>query len=310
METYMEQVLSTTHPEHFSNNPNKGWIDRPDIFEPYCDTLPNTVQMMADLRPVQDDKPIILTKFHRDLLGRDPDPGPQGIGDCVSWGYGNCVNIFQAVQIQTQKAKYGYEEASTESIYALSRCEIGQQFGSYVDGSVGAWASKALTTKGCLSRTKVGPYDPKRAKEWGAKGLPDNLEPEALTHLFKTAVNVRDYDQAIQLIQAGYPVPVCSSQGFGDERDQDGFLRPRGRWNHCMLFAGCRFDREGLLCLQSWGKDVPGGSLPIELMPTNSFWVDRATAASMLAKGDSYAFTDSFAGFKPNDHVLDWAGGW
>jgi hypothetical protein len=236
METYMEQVLHTTHPEHYSNNPNKGWIDRPDIFEPYCDTLPNTVQMMADLRPVQDDKPVILTKFHRDLLGHDPDARTAGYRGLCLLGIWQLCQYLPSGADSDQSRHYGYEEASTESIYALSRCEIGQQFGSYVDGSVGAWAAKALTTKGLLSRTKVGPYDPKRAKEWGAKGLPDNLEPEALTHLFKTAVNVRDYDQAVQLIQAGYPVPVCSSQGFGDERDQDGFLRPRGRWNHCMLF--------------------------------------------------------------------------
>jgi hypothetical protein len=287
-----------------------GWTPNPDVSNLYAKTLPNTETYCQDLRPILDNKPVVLTKIYRDTIGQDPPKGPQGIGDCVSWGNANGINVYQAVQIATGLATFGYEEAMTESIYALARCEIGKQWGSRKDGAVGAWAAKALTTMGCLSRFKYGAYDPKRAKLWGANGLPDDLEPEAKQHLYKTAVQVTSWDQAVPLIQAGIPVVVCSNVGFGSRnqinpRDKDGFAKAQGTWYHCMVFVGARFDREGLLCLQSWGPNVPEGPCVLD-QPDNSFWVDRTVVNRMLGQRDSYAYDGGFTGFKPNDAVLDW----
>lgn len=287
-----------------------GWTPNPEVSELYAKGLPDTVQYCENLRPILDGKPVVLTKIFQDTIGQEVPKGPQGIGDCVSWGNGNGLNIYQAVQIGTGVADFDYEEAMTESIYALARCEIGKQWGSMKDGAVGAWAAKALTTKGCLSREKHGKYDPKRAKLWGAKGLPDELEPEALQHLYKTAVLVTNWDTAVPLIQAGVPVVVCSNVGFGSRnqinpRDKDGFARPQGTWYHCMVFVGVRFDREALLCLQSWGANVPEGPCVLD-QPDNSFWVDKATCNRMLGQRDSYAYDGGFTGFKRNDSVLDW----
>lgn len=282
-----------------------GWIPNPQVSEAYAQTLPPIVTMMADLRPIQDDKPVNLAKIAKTVIGGDPPKGPQGIGDCVSWGNSNGLNIHQGVSIATGKADYKYEETSTESVYALARCEVGKQWNSYQDGAVGAWAAEALTVHGCLSRKTTGPYDPKRAKQWGAKGLPDDLEPEAKRHIYKRAVMVESFDQAVPLIQAGYCVVVCSNQGFSDTRDQDGFLKARGTWYHCMVFFGVRFDRPGLLCLQSWGANVPNGPTVLD-QPDNSFWVEKSVANYMLSQRDSYAYTDGFSGFARNDAVLDW----
>lgn len=301
-----EEVLDPAHPEYWENNPNKGWTPMPDVSEAYAQTLPDIQVMMQDLRGVEDTKPVVLTKIFRDLIGSDPPMGPQGIGDCVSFGNAGGLNTFQAVKIATGNATFKYEEAATESIYALARCEVGKQWNSYRDGAVGAWASKALTTFGCLSRVQIGPYDAKRAKQWGAKGLPDELEPQAKQHIYKSAVMVTQYDQAVQLIQAGYPVVVCSNQGFTMTRDKDGFCKARGTWYHCMYFAGVRFDREGLLCLQSWGPNVPNGPTVLD-QPNNSFWVEKDTVAYMLKQRDSYAYNSEFSGFSANDAVLDWS---
>lgn len=288
---------------------HQGWTPNPEVSEAYAQSLPETQQMMCDLRPIQADKPVILSKVHRDLIGNDPPKGPQGIGDCTSWGNAAGLNVHQAVQISTGKANYKYDEAMTESIYALGRCEVGNQWNSYQDGGVGAWMSKALTMYGCLGRKKHGQYDPKRAKAWGAKGLPDDLEPEAKLHIYKTAVMVTNWDQAVPLIQAGYPVAVCSNQGFLLTRDQDGFARAKGTWYHCMCFVGVRFDREGLLCLQSWGPNVPSGPTVYD-QPDNSFFVEKNTVNYMLGQRDSYAYNGSFSGFEPNDNLLDYGYGW
>lgn len=307
------EMVDPLHPDHWANSDNKGWIHDPEASAAYAATLPNTQEMMCDLRPVQDDKAVVLTKFHRDLLGQDPPKGPQGIGDCVSWGNGNGVNVHQAVQIVTNGSTIKYQEAMTESIYALARCEVGNQWNSYQDGAVGAWAAKALTEHGCLSRANTGPYDPKRAKSWGAKGLPDELEPEAKLHIYKTAVLVTNFQQAAQLIQAGYPVAVCSNIGFQGQRsnsigtrDEQGFCKARGKWNHCMVFVGVRFDREGLLCLQSWGPNVPDGPLDLD-QPDNSFWVESSVCDAMFAQRDSYSYNSDFSGFKRNDNILDYS---
>ncbi len=57
----------------------------------------------------------------------------------------------------------------------------------------------------------------------------------------------------------GYPVTICTGQGFVLTRDADGFCSPKGTWGHCMLIGGVRFDRPGACILQSWGRDVPDG---------------------------------------------------
>lgn len=306
------EVLDVDHPAHFANNEDKGWAPQPEVAEAYAQTLPSMQMMCGELRSIEDNKPIVLTKVFEDTIGKRVPFGPQGIGDCVSWGNAGGLNVHQAVMIATGRATYSYDEACTESIYALARCEVGKQWNSYKDGAVGAWAAKSMTLFGCLGRSTAGIYSPKRAKDWGAKGLPDNLEPEAKLHIYKNAVLVTSWDQAVPLIQAGYPVVVCSNVGFNKKgsrqvgsRDQDGFCAPNGTWYHCMFFAGVRFDREGLLCLQSWGSDVPSGQQVLE-QPPNSFWVEKSTVSRMLSQRDTYCHDGAFTGFKPNDAILDW----
>src|SRR6266487_2205687 len=119
----------------------------------------------------------------KDFVGDYGSKGPQEIGDCVSWGNGraeNYTNVLEAwLQIQDEKDKdiasderYIYEETCTEVIYALSRVEVG---GGRMrgDGSVGAWAAKAITDWGVISRPELdrigvgGKYSGSRARSWG-----------------------------------------------------------------------------------------------------------------------------------------------
>lgn len=258
-------------------------------------------------------KEVLLYKVFRDAVGRDAPKGPQGIGDCVSWGWSNLINYIQAVQIDQAK-KNGlvvpeFQEIMTEATYAFSRVEVGGQKGSYSDGSVGAWAADAAKRFGYLSRAYAASkglspdYDKNRAKEWGAKGVPDNLEPEAALHLCKSVAMVQSFDEAATFIQNGYPVAVCSDQGFTMTRDSQGFCKPQGTWYHCMLFMAVRFDRPGLCCSQSWGANTPDGPLALD-QPDNTFWVDSATVTRMLKQRDSFAGSP-FDGYMPQDFT-DW----
>jgi hypothetical protein len=286
-----------------------GWINAPDQVDKF---LPQTRPLAGELT-LDEKKDVLLYKHVRDALGTDAPKGPQGIGDCVSWGWSNLVNYIQALQIVMARRngtpEPEFQEIATEATYGFSRVEVGGQRGSYSDGSVGAWAAEAAKNYGYLSRKYLeskglpGKYDPKRAKKWGAEGVPDELEPEARLRLIKSVALVTSFAEAATFIQNGYPVAVCSNQGFSMTRDKDGFAAPRGTWNHCMLFMAVRWDRPGLCCSQSWGANTPDGPLALE-QPDNSFWVDDRTVDRMLKQRDSFA-GGPFDGYISQDFT-DW----
>lgn len=312
---------------------NFGWIDDGKEVEKVLSTLPMPL-VQGNTPRIRGTKPVLLATFYRKVVGRDAPKGPQGIGDCVGWGYSNLVNHIAALQcykVLSQKnlltltpedhpLKHTvratvveiYEDVASEVIYALSRVEIGGQRGSMQDGSVGAWAAKAIATYGTLSRKELQrrglspDYDKNRAKQWGAQGLPDALEPAAKQHTVKNVSRVDTFDQAAALIENGYGIAVCSSQGFTMTRDRQGFCLPRGRWDHCMFLGGVRYDREGLLCYQNWGPNAPNGPLALE-QPDNTFWVDRKVVNDMLARRDSFTGTAFDGYYEQEEFNGDWS---
>lgn len=317
-----------------------GWLDRPADVARITATLPTqdykqVIQMenlMIRTEIVGAD-PVLPFLVARKIIGKDVPSGPQEIGDCVSWGWGNGTNYVSILQIASSLTKLGlmelrtstgnwvsdapdhpnyeqgqalleeYQECCTEWIYGYSRCEIGGQWNDTEDGSVGAWAQQAVTIGGTRSRKKLGPYDPKRAKNWGANGVPDKEEPEAKEHLIKQAAPCLDYDSLATLLKAYRFVPVCSNQGFTEKRDAKGRCYPSGTWAHCMLFCG--IDENGWpLVSQSWGSISPTGPVYLN-QPTNTFFCPPETADKMLRQRDSFA-PYGFLGYEVEDFV-SWA---
>jgi hypothetical protein len=260
--------------------------------------------------------PVLLYKVYREIAGQD-DLGVQGIGDCVSWGFKHLVDYAQAFEIyqdmrglekhldreawikDRERRLYGFEMTASEPVYALSRVEIGGQRGSYRDGSVGAWAAEAIQKYGTLSYRELARmnqgdhYDSKRAKEWGAQGLPDDLEPDAAKHTLATTSLVTNFIDAAHLLENGYGIAVCSNVGFQNgrrgqtQRDEQGFASPSGTWNHCMFLCGVRYDRPGLCCINQWPKEAFDGPLDLD-QPRNSFWIDERVVNVMLSQRDSW----------------------
>ena len=240
-----------------------------------------------------------LLKTYREKYGRDWQVGAQGIGDCVSWGFAHCVDVHLAVLYQIGEVN-DWQPAATEAIYGGSRVEArGREFAGWSDGSYGAAAAKWLHDWGVLFRRRypeadLTEYSSSRAKQWGAYGCGgrgDNgrLDARAKKHPVRTVALVTSFREAAAAIQSGYPVAVCSGQGFAPRRDSDGFAAPRGSWAHCMAFIAVRYDRPGLLCLNSWGpRWISGPKYPAD-QPDGSFWVDAKVADRMLAGRDSFA---------------------
>jgi hypothetical protein len=234
----------------------------------------------------------------------------QTIGDCVSFGWakGIMATLAADIVVRGESEEWPGNEICTEWIYGTSRVLVGRGRLGNSDGSIGAWAARAVTDHGTLLRKQYGSHDlrrysGKRAKSWGFRGLPANeLEPTADEHpVSRKPALVTSFEEARDAIANGYAVPVCSNQGLSRTRDRDGFTKASGRWAHCMCFVGSRDDdRPGLLIdNSSWG-DWIGGSNPDKAggpCSTGCAWLDASTCDRMLRQNDSFAVPgyDGFA---------------
>lgn len=298
-----------------------GWIYNPKGTEAWLNASENKHPVFGLVAPNDmflfgEKKTIILMDY---VLEAEPawTRINQGIGDCVSHGFEIAVTILMAIQKKLQRRKW-FGVAASEAIYGGARVESrGVKAGGWSDGAYGAAAAKWLQTWGVLVRKdysqetgnqehNLSVYDPKKAKNWGNYGCGGANDKETLDNVARkfpvqTTSLVTDFEEAAAAISNGYPVPVCSNQGFTKARDAEGFCRPSGSWAHCMCFCGVRWDRPGLLCVNSWGKSNSGPKFPATMpdaIANCSFWVDAKTCTSMLSKWkDSFALSQ-FVGFK------------
>lgn len=310
---HIEQEPDETREEgqHFGYAPN------PKKTREFVASLPKPFLTQAgpDLKS-DNETPVFLYrslyKAYKYKTGQDWEVGRQGIGDCVSWGFKHAVEIHSAVLWETGESS-DWQEVASESIYGGSRVEaMGVSFGGYSDGSYGAAAAKWLHDWGVVYRQNyeglvdLRQYSASRAKAWGAygnggKGDGGKLDAIAKQSPVRSVVLIRNFNEAASAISAGYPVAVCSGQGFSSSRDKDGFCRAQGSWAHCMVFIGVRFaPRPGLLCLNSWGPDASNGPKFPDDQPDGSFWVEARVCDSMLRGEDSFSVS-GFDGFPFRD---------
>ena len=269
-------------------------------------------------------------KAHQALYHEPWVVGRQGIGDCVSWGWGHAVWIALCCDWETGRLAQPPPMVATESLYGGSRVESRgrpgdgkQPYGGWSDGSYGAAAARWVRDWGVAFRLEAGGHDlttysPDTAKNWGAygnggQGDGGKFDEFVKAHKAEHVAAVGTFAEAAAAIESGYPIAVCSGQGFTNTRDADGFAQASGSWAHCMVFVAVRYKANGspddaLLCLNSWGPTwISGPSWPAD-MPAGSFWVHRSVVDRMLggANTDSFA-VGSINGFqrRPIDN-----GGW
>jgi hypothetical protein len=298
-----------------------GWVPDPAAVERVLATLERPLFSLAspDLRGTAE-RDVLFWEFERKVLGALLPAHRQTVGDCVSHGWGRGVQDLLLIQAADPTRREEWEgEVATEPIYGGARVEIGGgRLGG--DGAVGAWAAKWVQNYGVLLRKKYGPvdlseYSGERARDWGRKGVPDELEPLAKQHPVRTVSLVTGAESGREALANGFPVPVCSNQGFSTVRDASGFCRPQGTWSHCMLARGtCRVKgplggRPAVPLQQSWGES-PTGNNKVTLesgreveLPQGVFLVELDVFDRMLRGGDSFALSE-FAGFPRRD--LDW----
>lgn len=244
--------------------------------------------------------------------------GSQKIGSCVGWGWSLSCDILAACDVVLRKEAETFGGRTLEaSTYGFSRVEVrgGPNYGG--DGSYGGAAAKAVTKFGTLHYgIDYGNGDlftdnsGSRERDWGRTGVPDRLERAAAEHKVQSVALAKTFEEAAKAIQNGYPVAVCSNQGFTMTL-RDGYLTAAGSWAHCMMFAGVRWKPEpALLCVNSWGDCYTGTfdkNLPAQFQ-RSAGWVKASTCTSMLRGEDSFALS-GFDGFKPRTLPENWLGG-
>ena len=231
------------------------------------------------------------------------------VGCCVGFGTTAAIEHLMCVELAAESEPgRSFKPVAPEAVYAGSRVQVG---GGRIrgDGSVGAWAAEFVRSYGVVPRGKyasvdLSRYDENTCRRLGSAGLSSELVALARENPVKGVARVGRFAEAQKAIENGYPVAVCSSQGFAMTRDRNGFCAPRGTWYHCMALVGVRGGpRPGGFLLNSWGPDAHTGPRDPADAPVAGFWADAGVLDRMLAEGDSWAFS-GFDGFKARK--LDW----
>jgi|WetSurMetagenome_2_1015567.scaffolds.fasta_scaffold06167_3 hypothetical protein len=295
---------------------NCGWIRNLESRKHFIKSVPHPFlnEMDSDIRGTGAGKQAILWPFLEKVMGSPFKPHTQEIGDCVSHAYGLGVDVLTAVQIVKRDSPQRWvAESATEIIYAGGRIEIGRDMYNqrYGEGMDGYTAAGFLKKYGVLLRQKYlnwdfTQYSGRVARQLGNSGVPNELEPLCKLHPIGWAALVQSWEEARDCIFNGYPVILCSNQGFNTRRgrDKDGFLPPGGSWNHALLLAGIdeACNRPGGCIINSWGSDWVEGGTKLN-QPLGSFWADAKVIDRMCKQGDTIALS-SYAGYPRQNYDL------
>lgn len=190
---------------------------------------------------------VFASEIEEKVLGKRLATWNQGsVGSCVSHGTGRAYQDVLLAQIATGAAEQwpGYE-VCREAIYGGSRVEVGGGRLGRGDGSVGAWAADYMTKwgGGLLYKKYAevdlsGGYNETRCRDWGYKGVPDNLEPIAKANPVKEATLVTTLAGLTAAIRALKFVSICGSKGRTMKRRAGGYCPVEGQWAHCQAIRG------------------------------------------------------------------------
>lgn len=296
-----------------------GWSLNTATIERVC--TESEVRRFWDALPAQKGasrgKTVMLHQAFHKVVGADQEYRNQTIGNCVGRGGARCGDLLQCLQ--------GNWQAYTLSagVYGGARVEIGRdEKGSSIrgDGAVVAYAVECMTEIGALLAIKYSDQwdftgrhdDDKLDKEWGKRGIPDELEPKCIK-VEKWYV-IESGEEAMDAIASGMPVVFGTSlahwgRGLPAKRDAKGFLKLTGTTAHCWICTGSIDDGKTTALVfdnRSWGNEWcvgPEGDYPVG----NGRYLGRPEdLTKMIHRGEAYALS-AFGGGQPAPpDKLDW----
>lgn len=239
-----------------SFQPTFGWINDPVATRKFVATLakPTIREAAPHLKGNGANRNVFAWEFEQSVLGRILKAWDQAnIGSCVSHGWGRTVQDVMLVQCANGTMDWPGFEVCRENIYGGSRCEVGGQFGDYQDGSVGAWAAKYVSQWGIILYKNYegivdlsSGYSVDRCKQWGAKGVPDALEPIAKMFPCKGVMVVQSPEDVADAVCNMHWVAICGNTSRTTKRNKGGWCPKTGNeWAHCEEICGHAIVRGG-----------------------------------------------------------------
>lgn len=292
-----------------------GWLNRPAAvanvvaglrFSRFADAAPDLKDTgkLVDVFYWEYETPAIIGPTLADLL-KAWYLIAQGIGDCVSMGWGTGCQDSLTLQILMGWLQAVDALVATEPIYGGSRCEVGGWWNDYNDGSIGAYAAKWVSEKGgVILRKNYGTidlteYSPERAKQYGAKGCPDALEPDARLHPVTAVTPCRTYEEVRDAICNLHPVAVASNIGYTMKRSPGGWCQRSGSWNHQMAYRGhgiAKGNKPFIAQKNSWGDYLGSDNNVVTLesgrevtLPPGHFLITPEDCTAQAKQGDTFA---------------------
>jgi hypothetical protein len=244
------------------------------------------------------ERKMMLYEVVRKVLGQDTLNYRQETGDCTSFGAKNALEYLTCVDIILGGEASKFRPVFPPFIYGAGRVWVtGMRWGQ---GCTGVGVKEACRKYGVLFSDEEGvpKYNGSIAGKWGWSGPPKNFADQfAKNYLLKDAAKVANVQEAFDNIFNGRPVTLASDWGFNFRADKDGFMAPRGTWNHQMALVGAHVGSShgdyGII-LNSWGdvfehlKDFDTNvDLPIGVLRVRAEYIDK-----MIKQNDSWAYTN------------------
>jgi len=221
-----------------------------------------------------------------------------GINNCVSHSIRNVCDVSRAVEIDVKKQKESWvARGATEIIYlqrghsgAGMSCARGVDFVTRTGG--------VLVRKNYSGVVDLSKYNSRIGSNRDGRGASEKILKLAQKHQMKTASLIKNVDEAIDAIANGYAVSICSSYGFSNKRDKNGFCKRQGTWMHALSLIGIDdySNHKGAVIANSWGAWCSGGDPEWGKLPIGCFMITYENLAGMIGQNGSYAISN-FDGF-------------
>jgi hypothetical protein len=218
--------------------------------------------------------------------------------DCVSHSIRNVCDVSRAVEIDVKKQKESWvARGATEIIYlqrghsgAGMSCARGVDFVTRTGG--------VLVRKNYSGVVDLSKYNSRIGSNRDGRGASEKILKLAQKHQMKTASLIKNVDEAIDAIANGYAVSICSSYGFSNKRDKNGFCKRQGTWMHALSLIGIDdySNHKGAVIANSWGAWCSGGDPEWGKLPIGCFMITYENLAGMIGQNGSYAISN-FDGF-------------
>lgn len=231
-------------------------------------------------------------------------PGPAQVrGDCVARAAAACLTCSAAIEIaqgQPDEVTGRVEGAPDLPPAGITQGVIAPESlwawrGYNGDGWVCSKAARVACEQGFLIRKPypelgidLTKYTRATTNLGGSKPPSDKWLAESKKHVARTATTLKGREQVADFLAAGYCVFNCSGLGFSRTRDENGFSKQQGSWQHAQHWIGwdgraetVKIYGQPLVCwMNSWGRwnsgprRVRGTNIDI---PEGAYWALSST---------------------------------